>query len=764
MSNSPPESTFDLAMRMLAAGLSVLPIRLHAKKAPALPEGDAILLGQQRATERDLRDWYKFHNYGVAAKCGPISGGLECLDFDEAGLFELWLVDVEKVAPGLVGRLTLVTTPSGGAHAWFRSADCGRNQVLAKRPSTEDELAEKPKVLWQKRIETRGTGGYALLPGGPVEVHDSGRPYTYSALGVGDITNVPTITTDERQTLIDCCRAYSTYAEEPRGQPAPPPPPRSGGGKRPGDDYEERGSWPELLEPLGWKLDSGTWDKGRLTRPGKDHGCSATIGVCRGKANEPLLNVFSTSAGVEPGCYGLWRAFTYLLHGGDYSAAAKALAAKGYGEQRAATVANHSNDRTTLLTPTVSNAYGDVGDNELVLRSLKGRKAKPVRFLVEGRIPLGKMTMFAGEGGMGKSTLIRHLVACLTTGRAAFGLDYTPPPPCDVLLASVEDDPEDTILPHLLAEGADLDRVIMIEGIRRTDGDGKRYVSEFDLRDTDLVLKYCRNNPQARMLIIDPILSFVGRAGAKENSSSEVRVLLDPLATLASQTNMATLLIAHLNKATNAAATNRILGATAFRDACRTVWSVGKDPDDPKRRIMSHIKSNVPGLDVTSLLFRREQLPQSRLAEVLASEEFSELTPDDLTRIEKQLAYIQPLGVSERSADEVLSAGQPAREGNTHSDSKQAACAEWIKERVGAEYSWLDEEIEKEAVAAGFSIWQYRRAKGFVPGLSVKRIGFGKNSKFRIGMGNISEMPFGEHEGPTDEHQEQDDGPDMWPA
>jgi hypothetical protein len=327
------ETLYDLAVRLLAAGISVLPIRRHAKKAPALPAGDPVLLGEQKADVTQLRDWFRHHNYGIAAKCGGISGGLECLDFDEVGLFDEWFTDVRAIAPELLARLVIVTTPSGGQHVWLRSDQCGRNQVLAKRPATEDELAEKPDAPSKVRIETRGAGGYALLPGCPPECHPDNKPYAYHPLSAGDMTVVPTLTGDERQILLNCCRAFNTFAEEPRGQPAPPTQ-RANGAKLPGTDYEERGSWQDLLEPLGWRLDSGDWNCGRLTRPGKDRGCSATLGVCRGKRGEPLLNIFSTSVGVELGCYGLFRALVFLQHKGDYSAAARTLGQRGFGEQR----------------------------------------------------------------------------------------------------------------------------------------------------------------------------------------------------------------------------------------------------------------------------------------------------------------------------------------------------------------------------------------------------------------------------------------------
>src|SRR5262245_59750512 len=89
------------------------------------------------------------------------------------------------------------------------------------------------------------------------------------------------------------------------------------------------------------------------------------------------------------------------------------------------------------------------GAGELVTRKLSKAKARPVKCLVRGFIALGKLTLMAGKGGDGKSSTTLDLIACVSMGRAAFGLEYAPLPPSDALLISCEDDVEDTIVPRL---------------------------------------------------------------------------------------------------------------------------------------------------------------------------------------------------------------------------------------------------------------------------------------------------------------------------
>lgn len=112
----------------------------------------------------------------------------------------------------------------------------------------------------------------------------------------------------------------------------------------PGDDFDQRGpDWPAILEPHGWQQVRERDGLRYWRRAGKDGPCwSATMGVCS-KAGRPLFCVFSTNAAPFPGpvggrncsTHGKFATYTLLNCGGDFSAAARELAEKGYGEQQA---------------------------------------------------------------------------------------------------------------------------------------------------------------------------------------------------------------------------------------------------------------------------------------------------------------------------------------------------------------------------------------------------------------------------------------------
>jgi hypothetical protein len=207
------------------------------------------------------------------------------------------------------------------------------NEKLAVRyfDPAAGSLLDKPVPL----VETRGDGGYGLVPGCPPECHETGRTYQHHS--GPPLTELPVLTAGAVAILKKCARVL--------GDAKPEPPPRQqpegqqqSDGLRPGDDYERRGpDWDVILGAHGWVCVSGApGGERRWRRPNKDGpGWSATTGVCRGRDGGDLLRVFSTNAEPfeEGKAYGKFRAYALLDHGGDLSAAAGALARQGYGEQ-----------------------------------------------------------------------------------------------------------------------------------------------------------------------------------------------------------------------------------------------------------------------------------------------------------------------------------------------------------------------------------------------------------------------------------------------
>jgi AAA domain len=87
-------------------------------------------------------------------------------------------------------------------------------------------------------------------------------------------------------------------------------------------------------------------------------------------------------------------------------------------------------------------------------------KPRRVQWLWADRIALGTLALLAGREGLGKSILSYTIASMITRGVLSgefFGM------PKSVLVAAAEDSWSQTIVPRLIAVGADLDRVFRVE-------------------------------------------------------------------------------------------------------------------------------------------------------------------------------------------------------------------------------------------------------------------------------------------------------------
>lgn len=124
-------------------------------------------------------------------------------------------------------------------------------------------------------------------------------------------------------------------------------------GLSPGDDYEQRTSWADILEPAGWIWHHRTGRTDYWTRPGKSRrdGHSATTGHDPSRDRLFVLSTETELPAWEP--ITKFHAYTLLNHGGNWAAAARDLGRQGYGEQRTQLPSNV--DRS-IETPPVADA------------------------------------------------------------------------------------------------------------------------------------------------------------------------------------------------------------------------------------------------------------------------------------------------------------------------------------------------------------------------------------------------------------------------
>lgn len=340
-------SKIDYAVRYLKAGLSIVPCSKtkrptvgtwHAWQTAAMSEAEA----QQLIAESGF--------IGIIA--GKVSGNLECIDvdckYDLTGvLWQSYSEALQTLPNELYSRLCIATTQNGGYHIVYRCEAVQGNQKIAERPSTAAEIDAKnkeiadwnaanpdkakktlttvpPKVL----IETRGEGGYFLVY--PSE--------GYQFIQRNPLT-IETITPEEREMLFDCARVHNETngAESPIAmQQATFKPANSNSAKsqdslRPGDDFNSQHS---ALDVLGCAYERGN---------GTDHQGRAGMRITSAPNGNPngfyypsdnKVFVFSDNYGI-PTQKALtpFDIYTHREHGGNYSVAATALAAQGFGSK-----------------------------------------------------------------------------------------------------------------------------------------------------------------------------------------------------------------------------------------------------------------------------------------------------------------------------------------------------------------------------------------------------------------------------------------------
>jgi putative DNA primase/helicase len=223
----------------------------------------------------------------------------------------------------------------------------------------------------------------------------------------------------------------------------------------------------------------------------------------------------------------------------------------------------------------------------VLLECASNIKPEPIRPLWPGHLALGKTHILSGDGGAGKTTLATAMISIVTTG--GFWPDGTRSMRGDVLIWSGEDDPSDTLVPRLMAHGADLSRVYFVCNVRE-DGELRPFNPATDVT---ALAHATQGINELRLILVDPIVSAVT---GDSHKNTEVRRGLQPLVDLAANTGAALLGITHFSKGGGGTdPTKRVVGSIAFGAVARVVMVAAKvkNEDGTERRILARSKSNI---------------------------------------------------------------------------------------------------------------------------------------------------------------------------
>lgn len=226
-----------------------------------------------------------------------------------------------------------------------------------------------------------------------------------------------------------------------------------------------------------------------------------------------------------------------------------------------------------------------------------GQAIPPRRWIVDGLIPSGAVTMLGGDGGLGKSLLTMQLLTSAAARRPWLGMDVAPCKSFGVFCEDETDELHRRMADIVEAYGLDfgdledmqmVSRVGMPNELWKVDKFGKpNGESEFYAQ----ILSEARAFG-AQLIVLDGLHDlFPGN----ENSRPEARRFVNMLRRIALETDGAVVLCAHpslsgLNSGTGTA------GSTAWNNAVRSRIYLAKPREeenaDPDIRVLKSMKSN----------------------------------------------------------------------------------------------------------------------------------------------------------------------------
>jgi hypothetical protein len=376
----------ESALKYAAAGLKVIPFSNRPDGSKSFPLDYAKY--REAQTEADVRVLFAGNSDGICLLC---TDGIEAIDIDvkhdPAGrVVDQLIAALDEFQFPMTG--VIQNTKSGGKHIIYRCPQPEGNKKLASRRGEKEAM-----------IETRGKGGLLFV-----------APTPGYEIVTGDLLSIPTATQEHRDQLIRICR----HLHEPEPEAFVDnckPEARQLGGKTPWDDYDAKTDILQMLLGYGWKVVSKAGNYVRLNRPGAKHdkGIDGSV-IIDGNYFYPFTS--STEFNPNKG-YGPSSVYAIMEHRGNFSAAAKALYQKGYGDRidKAAEIKQQLPDLISRVEATRYDINAIVREPKALLKFYADGRTYPVA----GR---GMMGIYTGQEKSGKSFIAScHAASAVSRGR-----------------------------------------------------------------------------------------------------------------------------------------------------------------------------------------------------------------------------------------------------------------------------------------------------------------------------------------------------------
>jgi hypothetical protein len=342
------------------------------------------------------------------------------------------------------------------------------------------------------------------------------------------------------------------------------------------------------------------------------------------------------------------------------------------------------------------------GQRTVTLTPASSIKIRPVMWLWKDRLPMGSLALLGGREGIGKSLVAYDLTADITRGRLP-GIHAGTPR--SVIIAATEDSWAHTIVPRLMAAGADLDRVFRID-VTTSEGVNTALSLPRDLAALEAQV----TTHDVALVVLDPLMSRLD-ATLDTHKDAEVRLALEPLVALADRCRAAVLGLIHVNKSGGTDPLNLIMGSRAFAAVARAVLFVVTDPDDASVRLLGEPKNNLGRTDLPTLTFR---LVNQFVADTDEGPVFT--------------GRVEWIGETARSLTEVM---ESTGEGAEHR-SATAEAVDWLTDYLTTLGGTAESaEIKREGAKAGHSIDSLKSARRRIKATS-ENVGFPRRTYWTL--------------------------------
>lgn len=330
---------------------------------------------------------------------------------------------------------------------------------------------------------------------------------------------------------------------------------------------------------------------GRELRP------KALAALLREPATQLHLAHATSASGVARMVSTAWLAEHHLLCLlADSPAAKKAAAEKEAAKPPPEAQGLPSKDARTSRTFVGAGVSEPRPKARCVSRKMSGVKPESVDYLWPGRLPKGRIAIVMGRQGQGKSTFVSWLASVVSSGQPWPGSE-TPNAPGSVVWLQGEEIASQDVRPRLDANGANSDKIHVVDAVRYGD-DGNELAVSLG-RDIDAVESLMDDLGDCKLMIVDPIGDYLG--GTNTRSDVEVRAVLDPLKKLAERRGLSIVLVMHPTKNQDKDVLDRVGNSAAFTQVARVSWYLSDDPTRKGRKLLSLMKGNPAGIVKTAL-------------------------------------------------------------------------------------------------------------------------------------------------------------------